>query len=65
MAEKIALKRMAVVFDEWLRRYADDPTTFGEVLGEDGRPVEGYGDRCAVFFDRLTAELDATGALPH
>lgn len=56
--------RMAIVFDEWAARYAEKPDEFMEVLTDEGKPVEGYGACCALYFDRLARELDAAGRLP-
>lgn len=47
----------AKVFDEWARRYADDPRGFSETLNDAGRPVVDYGERCVVYFNLLVKEL--------
>ncbi len=60
----ITQQRMAAVFNEWAKRYADDPDEFGEILGDDGKPVTDYGERCALYFERLASEMDAAGLLP-
>jgi len=52
------------IFNEWAQRYADNPESFSEILGEDGRPVEDYGECCTVYFARLAEELEAAGRLP-
>lgn len=57
--------RMAMVFNEWAKRYADNPAAFSDVLGEDGRPVEDYGVCCALYFEQLADEMDAAGLLPR
>jgi hypothetical protein len=62
--QSIAHQRMAKIFNEWARRYADDPSSFSDILGEDGRPVEDYGERCSIYFTKLAAEMDASGDLP-
>lgn len=49
--------RMAAIFNEWARRYADNPAEFGGVLDEEGRPFKDYGESCAAYFERLDAEL--------
>jgi hypothetical protein len=56
---------MARVFNEWARRYADNPAEFGEQLDGDGKPFDDYGDACAAYFARLADEMDATDAQPR
>ena len=53
---------MAEVFNEWARRYAEDPGRYTEVL-EDGKPYKDYGEQCAAYFTKLANELDAEGLL--
>jgi hypothetical protein len=48
---------LAAVFDEWAKRYAENPDEFGSILDDDGKPVEDYGLRCAIYFDQLVSEL--------
>lgn len=51
-------KRLIRIFDEWLNRYATNPEEFNtELLDEEGKPIEGYGERCAVYFEKLNNEL--------
>ena len=50
-------QRLAAIFNEWARRYAEDPDSFGEILDADGQPVTDYGERCAVYFEQIAAEL--------
>lgn len=64
MTNEVDLTRMARVFNEWARRYADNPAEFGEQLDGDGRPFPDYGDACAAYFAKLADEVDATDALP-
>lgn len=52
-------QRLVRIFNEWARRYADDPDSFGPILDADGRPVTDYGEQCAVYFERIGNELDA------
>lgn len=56
--------RMTMIFNEWADRYAKNPGEFGEVLGEDGKPVTDYGERCMRYFCKIADEMDATGLLP-
>lgn len=52
---------MAEVFNEWARRYAEDPESFSEILDGSGKPVTDYGEVCAIYFERLDRELQAKG----
>jgi hypothetical protein len=52
---------MAAVFNEWARRYAANPEDFDEILDAEGKPVEDYGDRCAVYFHKIADEMEAAG----
>ncbi|UCV08463.1 hypothetical protein [Dechloromonas denitrificans] len=61
---RIAGQRMVAIFNEWAKRYADNPGGFGALLGSDGRPVSDYGEGCALYFEEIEAELEAAGALP-
>ena len=58
-------QRMAAVFDEWAKRYAESPDEFSEILDEDGKPVTGYGERCARYFEQIAREMDEAGVLPR
>lgn len=51
--------QLAAVFTEWARRYAADPASFDQILDEHGVPVDDYGQRAAVYFERLAAEVAA------
>lgn len=50
-------ERMAVIFDEWNKRYAESPESFGENLDDDGNPITGYGANCARYFTKLNEEI--------
>ncbi len=54
--------QMAAVFNEWARRYAEAPETFGEILDQQGRPISDYGLRAARTFARIAAEIWPTRA---
>lgn len=58
-------QQMTAIFNEWARRYADDPSSFSEMLGPDGRPVSDYGEACTLYFEKIAGELDAAGLLPR
>jgi len=55
-------QRMAIIFDEWRKRWIEDPKDYIP-LEEDGDPKT-YGENCARFFEELANELDEKGLLP-
>ena len=57
-------QRMTAIFNEWARRYAENPDDFRSILDEDGNPVADYGECCARYFEKIAAEMDAEGLLP-
>ena len=57
-------KRMTMIFNEWADRYAKNPDEFGEILGEDGKPVADYGESCMRYFIKVANEMDDAGLLP-
>ena len=57
-------ERMAMIFNEWARRYSETPNEFGAILDSNGKPIEDYGQRCTVYFKKIAGEMDAVGALP-
>jgi len=60
----VTQQRMAAIFNEWAKRYAENPSEFSEVLDENGNPVKGYGENCAIYFEKLAKELDEKDLLP-
>ena len=56
--------RMTMIFNEWADRYAKNPDKFGEILGEDGKPVADYGEACMRYFCKIAEEMDEAGLLP-
>lgn len=46
--------RLATLFEEWLRRYDEEPERFTEEYGE----PEEYGAGCAAYLIRLNDEVD-------
>lgn len=56
--------RMAMIFNEWARRYSESPDEFGEMLDGDGNLISDYGQRCTAYFKRIANEMDAAGVLP-
>ena len=60
----ITQQRMAAIFNEWARLYAQNPDDFGEILDADGSPVEDYGHKCAICFCQIAYDMDCKGLLP-
>lgn len=54
----INMKRVAMIFDEWQKRYTENPSKFEKILDEKGEPVTGYGECCAIYFKKLASELN-------
>ena len=54
--EELRAKRIAVLFNEWQRRYAADPGAFTNILDKEGRPISDYGERCAIYLMQLEKE---------
>lgn len=50
-------ERLAVLFDEWNRRYAENPDSFSENLDGDGNAITGYGANCARYIVKLNEEI--------
>ena len=48
---------LAVIFDEWAKRYANNPEAFSTVLDSAGNPIEDYGRACAAYFVQIEKEL--------
>jgi len=55
--KKAAREKMARIFDEWAKRYAEEPDEYSEILDEDGNPVGDYGECSAEYFDEIAKEL--------
>lgn len=53
----ITTQRLATLFNEWARRYAENPSEFSEVIDENGNPVKDYGESCALYLQKLQKEL--------
>lgn len=56
-------QRMAKVFNEWAKRYSENPAAFTDVLDENGAPVEDYGECCAIYFTNLDLEMEEKGVI--
>jgi hypothetical protein len=61
---QITKHNMALVFDEWAKRYSENPDSFTGVLDENGSPIEGYGNMCAAFFTQLNEEMKSAELVP-
>ncbi len=53
----ITTQRLAALFNEWARRYAENPSEFSEIIDENGNPVKDYGENCVVYLQKLQEEL--------
>jgi len=58
-------QRMTAIFNEWARRYAENPDGFSEIIGPDGSAVEDYGESATRFFCLIADEMDQAGVLPR
>ena len=58
MSDQISISKdtMKDVFNEWVRRYAENPNEFINTLDKDGNPIADYGERCATYFLSLFDE---------
>lgn len=45
--------RLVVLFNEWVKQYAENPDEFGELLDENGNPYPDYGSECVAFLKKL------------
>lgn len=48
---------LAAIFNEWNRRYSENPDEFSNSLDENGKPIEDYGENCAAYFLKLEEEI--------
>lgn len=58
-------QRMALIFNTWATRYANNPEDFGPILTEEGLVVNDYGINCTKYFNKIADELDAANVLPR
>lgn len=49
--------KMAAIFNEWARRYAENPDEFGSVLDENGYVAKNYGQACALYYMQIARDL--------
>lgn len=64
VGKSITRRRMEMIFNEWAKRYAENPEEFLSILDEDGNPENDYGKHCTEYFYQLADELDAANLLP-
>ena len=57
-------KRVSAIFNEWAKRYAEDPGLFSEILDENGVPIDDYGEECAIYFTSIEKDMIGKGILP-
>jgi len=60
----ITNERMTKIFNEWAKRYSENPDEFDAILDENGKPVIDYGEKCTIYFNNLANEMDEDGLLP-
>jgi len=48
---------VAIILNEWVRKFAETPEEFDELLDENGQPFTDYGSRGAEYFEVLYTEL--------
>ena len=51
------LSVLEMIFNEWNKRYSENPSGFTEQLDTNGNPISDYGESCAVYFQKLSNEL--------
>lgn len=62
--KSVTMQRMAIIFNEWNRRYCENPDGFENNVDLDGNPKKDYGECCAEYFTRIADELDEKNLLP-
>ncbi len=56
-------KRIAAIFNEWARRYSENPSEFGKILDAEGKPVTEYGECCALYFEKIANEMKVSNSV--
>jgi len=46
-------QKLAQIFNLWAKRYSENPEEFSKILDEDGQPIEDYGQKCSIYFEKL------------
>lgn len=60
----ITQQRMTAIFNEWAKRYAQNPEEFSSILDDAGNTVTNYGENCTYYFEQLANEMDGANLLP-
>lgn len=50
---------IANIFNEWAKRYSENPEGFSDILDSEGKPEEDYGICSAVYFLDIAKDLEA------
>jgi hypothetical protein len=54
---------MADVFNEWVRRYSENPDEFSECLDATGKPFEDYGSNCEAYYQKIFKDMNKPDGL--
>lgn len=52
------LDKLEKIFNEWAKRYSENPEEFSSILDSEGKPAKDYGHACALYFEQLDYELN-------
>ena len=55
----ITRAEMTAVFNEWARRYAQNPDEFAQILDADGKAEASYGEGATRVFVKIADEMKA------
>lgn len=50
-------EKIAAVFNEWIRQFAENPENFKPLLDDDGKPYLTYGQNASKVFDEISIQL--------
>lgn len=50
---KLTQNRISDIFNEWVKRYKENPDEFDNILDENGNVVEDYGELCSRYFIKI------------
>ncbi len=53
----IPAENLPCLFNEWAKRYSENPNSFGVILNESGQPISDYGEKCSKYIQILNKEL--------
>lgn len=60
----ISHERLAATFQEWQRRFREEPAAFMADWQVAAQGVDEYGEAAARYLEKLAAEVGALDALP-